>query len=139
MAHRIRKRSQSSSTSEARSRSRRSDAGHYEWHEGQVLHSRYRVTRLLGDGTFGRVLEVTDTDGTVKAVKVIRAVRRYVEAARIEVQVLKEVQRFDPTRQSNIVELLDDFELGENYCLVFERLGKSLFDVIKLNKYKGQA
>lgn len=91
----------------------------------------------MGDGTFGRVLEVEDQDGSFKALKVIRAVKRYVDSAKIEVDVLRRLNKADPTHQSNIVRLFDDFPLGENYCLVFEKLGKSLFDIIQMNEYKG--
>ncbi|CAG9324619.1 unnamed protein product [Blepharisma stoltei] len=133
-----RSRSSCSSTSEARSHSTyNQDAGHFEWQEGQMINDRYKVKGLLGDGTFGRVLEVEDQDGSFKALKVIRAVKRYVEAAKIEVEILHRINRADPTHQSNIVQLYEDFPLGGNYCLVFEKLGRSLFDIIKLNEYKG--
>lgn len=124
--------------SSSTSKSRRKDAGHYEWYEGEVLNNRYIVKKSLGDGTFGRVLGVTDADGTHKAIKVVRAVHRYVEVAKIEAQVLKRANAADPYGHSHLVRLLDDFALGANYCLVFEALGKSLYDLIKLNKYKGE-
>jgi dual-specificity kinase len=32
---------------------------------------------------------------------------------------------------------MDSFDFGRNYCMVFERLGPSLYDVIKKNGYRG--
>jgi len=130
--------SYSSSTSEPHSRSHKKEASHYSWQEGDLIAGKYKIIDFLGDGTFGRVLEVEDTEGCRKAMKVVRAVDRYVEAAKIEAQILREVNQADPTHQSHIVRLFEDFPMGDNYCLVFEKLGRSLFDVIKLNKFRGK-
>jgi serine/threonine protein kinase len=127
-------RSRSSSSETA---SRQGDNGHFEWTVGQVLHEKYTITGFLGDGTFGRVLKVSDLEGTEKAIKVIRAVERYVEAAKIEAEIIEKLNSSDPEHKSHIVKLFEHFPLGDNYCLVFEKLGKSLFDVIKDNQFKG--
>ena len=116
----------------------RQDIGHYEWKTGDIIEGKYSITGFLGDGTFGRVLEVRDLgDGSFKAMKIIRAVDRYVDSAKIEAQILKMLNNSDPEGRSHIVKLYDHFQLGPNYCLVFEKLGKSLYDVIKMNKYIG--
>lgn len=129
------KRSRSNSSSESVSKQ---DDGHYEWRIGEVICQRYTVTGFLGDGTFGRVLEVKDTDGTEKAIKIIRSVERYVEAAKIEAEIIQKLNRSDPENKSHVVRLFEHFPLGNNYCLVFEKLGKSLYDVIKMNDYQGK-
>ena len=115
----------------------RQDDGHYQWKTGEIIAQKYTVTGFLGDGTFGRVLEVRDTDGTLKAIKIIREVDRYIEAAKIEATIIERLNKSDPENRSHIVKLFDHFPLGKNYCLVFEKLGKSLYDVIKMNKYRG--
>jgi CDC-like kinase len=51
---------------------------------------------------------------------VIRAVERYVESAKSEVQVLRYLASRDEL--GSIVRLRDAFALEENYCLVFERV-----------------
>lgn len=129
------KRSRSNSSSVSVSKQ---DDGHYEWRIGEVICQRYTVTGFLGDGTFGRVLEVKDTDGTEKAIKIIRSVERYVEAAKIEAEIIQKLNRSDPENKSHVVRLFEHFPLGNNYCLVFEKLGKSLYDVIKMNDYQGK-
>jgi serine/threonine protein kinase len=128
-----RSRSSSSGTT-----SRQGDNGHFEWTLGQTLNSKYSITGFLGDGTFGRVLKAKDPLGTEIAIKVIRAVPRYVEAAKIEAEIIERLNKADPEHKSKIVQLIEHFPLDENYCLVFEKLGKSLFDVIKDNQYKGK-
>lgn len=117
----------------------RNDEGHFQWVKDQILGTHYQVTHLLGDGTFGRVLAVRDIrDGTTKAIKVIRAVSRYIDSAKVEAQILERLQRADPEGNSKIVRLYETFEQGRNYCLVFESLGRSLYDVIKLNRFHGR-
>lgn len=63
------------------------------------------------------------------AVKVVKNVRRYCEYAEAEAEVLKEIFRCDPARQSHVVELRDAFLIPPHqYCLVFERLGVTIYD-----------
>ena len=66
----------------------RDEVHHCDWHVGQTI-GNYNVQKLLGDGTFGRVLEASSTTGRTVALKVIRAVPKYIEAAKIEAQVLR--------------------------------------------------
>ena len=60
-----------------------------------------------------------------------------MEAAKIEADVLKEVNLQNESDECHIVRLYDDFQYGENYCLSFELLGTSLYDFLKMNKYRG--
>lgn len=62
--------------------SNRGEIVHFSWQRGMVLNSRYKAVRLLGDGTFGRVLLAQDTrdGGREVAVKVIREVKRRPDA-----------------------------------------------------------
>lgn len=116
------------------------DAGHFEWTPGQAITPRYRVKGLLGDGTFGRVLEVEDLqDQSVKAMKVIRAVKRYVSSARIEADIIRRLNNADPENNSKVVRMTDSFPWESSFVLVFEPLGPSLYDIIKRNDYKGMA
>ena len=86
---------ESSSSSTSRS-SPVQDAGHIDIEPGTIVHDNYLIRHILGDGTFGRVFEVKDLrDDTVKAMKVIRAVERYVEAAKVEAEILRRVNRAD--------------------------------------------
>jgi len=116
----------------------RDEIAHFDWTPGQML-GQYCVKRLLGDGTFGRVLECVPSSNSKSkapvAIKVVRDVKKYVEAAKIEAQVLRQVRQLAP--ESGTVQLLDTFMEGTHFCLVFEPLGSSLFDLLKANKYRG--
>ena len=107
---------------------KKSDEGHYEYKIGEVM-KHYRIEKHISDGTFGRCFLVTDLEkGTEYAMKVIRAVERYVWAAKEEVAILKELQSKDTN--DYIVKLVESFSWGLNYCLVFEKLGQSLYQVL---------
>ncbi len=61
----------------------------------------YQVTKLLGEGTFGRVVEA-QAKGRKYAIKVsiniiqiIRPVQRYISSAKIERKILKEINAAD--------------------------------------------
>mmetsp|Transcript_92956 Transcript_92956/g.277421 ORF Transcript_92956/g.277421 Transcript_92956/m.277421 type:complete len:393 (+) Transcript_92956:129-1307(+) len=105
---------------------------HFNVVPGQLLGPgrRYMVRRLLGEGTFGRVLSCIDTvQREAVAVKVVKGVRRYCEYAEAEAEVLREISRCDPAGQSRCVRLRDAFlHPTHHYCLVFERLGVSLHE-----------
>lgn len=71
--------------------------GHYQIIQGSYLTPRYRVDKLLGQGTFGKVVRAFDrhTRHWV-AVKVIRAVQKYRDASMVELRVLRTLQENDP-------------------------------------------
>lgn len=101
--------------------------------------NRYEVLAHLGDGTFGRALKCKDRKtNEVVAVKIVRAVSRYAESAKIEANILRDLKSKGGCGQ-NIVDLRDYFDHKSsnvaNTCLVFEPLGQSLYDFIKGNKY----
>jgi len=112
---------------------------HFAWHRGDILNSRYRVSKLLGDGTFGRVLLAHDQEVNRQvAIKVIRDVKRYGENARIEADILKDIRRVDPRGEaSRSAVMYDTFEHGRHFCLVFEPCGASLYDFLKKNNFRG--
>ncbi len=72
----------------------------------------------------------------------IRPVARYVESAVIEAQILEKVQRLDLLGVSRCVHIVDHFSFmhhkDKHYALIFEPLGKSLYDVMKANGYRGK-
>jgi dual-specificity kinase len=52
---------------------------------------------VIGEGTFGKVLECWDRQThQYVAIKVIRAVEKYRDAARIEADILRRINRHDP-------------------------------------------
>ena len=56
-----------------------------------------RIFRILGQGTFGRVVQAWDKKGNVNvAIKIIRAIQKYLEASYAEIGVLNAIKENDP-------------------------------------------
>ena len=111
---------------------------HIQWRVGQTLGDRFVVHSLLGEGTFGRVLEAKETkSNTVRAVKVVKPYPQCIKEAKIEAKILQKVQESDPYNEFHILRLVDTFSFNKHFCLVFERLGKSLYDLLERNRFRG--
>lgn len=62
-----------------------------------------RTVRLLGQGTFGKVVEAVDTRTTKRvAIKIIRAIPKYRDASKIEVRVLTKLKERDPLNRQYV-------------------------------------
>jgi len=112
--------------------------GHLMYQTGDLLHGRYEVVRHLGEGTFGKVAEVIDhlsSSSSSIAVKVIKSVDKYREAAKLEINVLEKINAKDPKGRNLCVKMLDWFDFCGHICIVFELLGTSVFDFMKENNY----
>jgi serine/threonine protein kinase len=70
------------------------------------------------------------------AIKVVRAISRYTDSAKIEVDILRDVNKTDADNTSLCVRMLHDFMYKQHMCLVFESLGFSLYDYLKKHKYR---
>mmetsp|Transcript_121848 Transcript_121848/g.235027 ORF Transcript_121848/g.235027 Transcript_121848/m.235027 type:complete len:439 (+) Transcript_121848:58-1374(+) len=115
------------------------DIVHFDWHEGMMLDSRYKLERLLGDGAFGRVVLAKDQkDKQEVAIKIIRDVKRYVEHAKVEAAILDDIRKADADGSSRCVIMHSSFTHSSTYfCMVFEPLGQSLYDFLKWNGFRG--
>jgi len=71
------------------------------------------------------------------AIKIVRNVRRYHESALIEADICERVNREQSRRRKDLcARMLDRFALPSgHYCLVFECLGRSLYDFLKAHEY----
>ncbi|XP_065849713.1 serine/threonine-protein kinase AFC3 isoform X4 [Euphorbia lathyris] len=110
--------------------------GHYVFNLGENLTPRYKILSKMGEGTFGRVLECWDRQTReYVAVKVVRSIRKYRDAAMIEVDILQHLSKNDKDSASRCVQIRNWFDYRNHICIVFEKLGPSLFDFLKRNKY----
>lgn len=65
------------------------------------------------------------------ALKVIKNVDKYREAAKLEINVLEKLrQAKDPALQALCVRMLDWFDYLGHMCILFEMLGISVFDFL---------
>ncbi|XP_055959107.1 probable serine/threonine-protein kinase dyrk1 isoform X1 [Patella vulgata] len=143
-AHRHRRRSYSSGSSRDRKNSgERAPSveddidGHLIYRQGDILQARYEIVGTLGEGTFGKVAECKDLQNTGDrlALKIIKNVEKYREAAKLEINVLEKLKEKDPENKYLCVKMFDWFDYHGHMCIVFEMLGLSVFDFLKENHY----
>nr|ABU88852.1 lammer-type protein kinase [Sorghum bicolor] len=90
----------------------------------------------MGEGTFGQVLECWDKERKeMVAIKIIRGIKKYRDAAMIEIGMLEQLGKYDESR-SSCVQIRNWFDYRNHICIVFERLGPSLYDFLKKNNYR---
>ncbi|KAK9688043.1 Protein kinase domain [Popillia japonica] len=113
------------------------DEGHLIYRSGDVLQDRYKVLGTLGEGTFGKVVKVKDLEmDHSMALKIIKNVEKYREAAKLEINVLEKIADKDPECIHLCVRMLDWFDYHGHMCIAFEMLGLSVFDFLKDNNYQ---
>ncbi|XP_076395090.1 CDC like kinase darkener of apricot isoform X2 [Megachile rotundata] len=111
--------------------------GHLVYQSGDILANRYKVLATLGEGTFGKVVKVKDLQmDHVMALKIIKNVEKYREAAKLEINALEKIATKDPEGQHLCVKMLDWFNYHGHMCIAFEMLGLSVFDFLRDNNYQ---
>ncbi|KAI1347680.1 kinase-like domain-containing protein [Xylaria sp. FL0043] len=112
------------------------DDGHYIVVPDVDLTPQYQIRRLLGQGTFGKVVEARDRRRSkLVAIKIIRAVQKYRDASRIELRVLQTLKANDPENRNRCIHLRDCFDFRGHICIVMDLLGSSVFDFLKGNNF----
>ncbi|KAK9050047.1 hypothetical protein SSX86_030984 [Deinandra increscens subsp. villosa] len=102
-------------------------------------HRRYLVKDMLGQGTFGQVAKcwVAELHRFV-AVKIIKNQPAYYQQALVEVSILRTLnKKFDPEDKHHIVRIYDHFVYQRHLCIAFELLDTNLYELIKLNHFRG--
>ncbi|KAL8123396.1 hypothetical protein AgCh_011386 [Apium graveolens] len=103
---------------------------------GDNLTSRYKIMSKMGEGTFGQVLECWDKERReMVAIKIVRGIKKYREAAMIEVDVLQQLGKNDKGG-NRCVQIRNWFDYRNHICIVFEKLGPSLYDFLRKNNYR---
>ncbi|KAJ1917734.1 serine threonine protein kinase CMGC group [Mycoemilia scoparia] len=111
--------------------------GHYIVTAGDDFTERYRIIRLLGQGTFGKVMKCLDrATNKMVAVKVVRAIQKYRDAAQIEMRVLNTLKKKDPTNMHQCIHMVESFDYRDHVCMAFDLLGPSVFDFLKANEFR---
>ena len=112
------------------------DEGHLVYKNGDIIQAKYEIKADLGEGTFGKVVKVLDkhSHDTV-ALKIIKNVQKYREAAKLEINVLTKIGKYDPSSKYRCVRMIDCFDFHGHMCIVFEMLGKSVYEFLKDNEY----
>lgn len=67
---------------------------------------------------------------------------RYVDSAIVEAQIIEKVHKLDLGKVSQCVGIIEHFTFQshnkKHYAIIFEPLGKSLYDIIQDNHYRGK-
>ncbi|KAG8896229.1 dual specificity protein kinase kns1 [Tulasnella sp. 403] len=113
--------------------------GYYIINDNDVIGNppRYRIIRLLGQGTFGKVVEAYDSVNRRRvAVKIIRAIPKYRDASKIEIRVLRTLKQSDPENVNKCIHLVEWFDHRNHICIVTELLGLCIYDFLKENDFQ---
>ena len=86
--------------------------GHLAYLPGDVIGDRYEIVSTLGEGTFGKVAKARDLEGegNVVALKIIKNIHKYREAAKLEINVLRKLNAKDPAGKNLCVKMFDSFK-----------------------------
>ena len=108
------------------------DQGYYRAATGDHIAYRYDIAFKLGEGAFGSVYKVLDIKkGSEFAIKILRKDMRFIELGRQEINMLKHIRRVDLQNNNNIVHLEEWFIFRGHLCMIFELMGRNLYEVIR--------
>ncbi|CAN6606313.1 hypothetical protein TRVA0_003S01310 [Trichomonascus vanleenenianus] len=112
--------------------------GDYRVAAGDHIAYRYEVLSVLGKGSFGKVIKCIDhKTGKLAAVKMIVNRNRFHMQALIEADILKSLSQWDPKDKYHLVRYQEHFTFREHLCISTELLGINLYELIKLNGFRG--
>jgi dual specificity tyrosine-phosphorylation-regulated kinase 2/3/4 len=97
---------------------------------------RYEIISSLGKGAFGHVVKVLDHK-TKKylALKIIKNRTRYYQQAQVELKILHYIK--SKSFNCKMVEVVDNFNFRNHFCMTFPLLGINLYDLLKANQFRG--
>jgi serine/threonine protein kinase len=100
-----------------------------------VSTQRFKILSLLGEGTFGKVVEAWDRKRKEYcAVKIVRSVPKYTRDAKIEIQFMEKVRHADPTDKFPLMKIQRYFQNDQGHmCIVMPKYGPCLLDWLQKN------
>ena len=114
------------------------EEGDYKLIIGSHLNYRYEIIECLGKGSFGEAIKCYDyKNKEFVCIKIINSEEKFQNQALIEIKILSTISSHDINDDSNNVKFYNYFYFRGHICLVFELLGKNLYEYIKLNNYIG--
>ena len=111
-----------------------SKKGIYRGLNGDHLHYRYEILKVLGRGSFGIVFKCWDhKTSELVAIKIIKSKEKYRIAGELEAFILDKVKEHSTAETNVLVEKKKTFEFRGHYCIVFELLHCTLYHFIQEN------
>lgn len=95
-----------------------------------VSTGRFKILSLLGEGTFGKVVEAWDRKRKEYcAVKIVRNVAKYTRDATIEIQFMERVRKHDANDRFPLMKIQRHFQNDQQHmCIVMPKYGPCLLD-----------
>ncbi|OBA22845.1 kinase-like protein [Metschnikowia bicuspidata var. bicuspidata NRRL YB-4993] len=110
--------------------------GHYVIKINDVFANRFVIQKLLGQGTFGKVVACYDKiNRETVAIKIIRNIPKYRDAAKIELRVLTTLKKFDNENRNHCIHLRECLDFRGHISIVTDLLKISLYDFLENNKF----
>ncbi|OHS97619.1 Serine/threonine-protein kinase AFC1 [Tritrichomonas foetus] len=103
---------------------------------GDIIGEYFRVIEMSGEGTFSNVYSCIDTrtqDNII--IKACRSKRCYYEAAQEEVKTMHKLNIIDVSHHF-FVRYYGYFTYKGHICIIFERLGSSLFSILQYHHFR---
>jgi hypothetical protein len=125
--------------------------GNYIAQINEELDSRYLVQEMMGKGSFGVVVKAFDRVSQEQvAVKIIKNKQQFYNQAKIEIQILQDLNSKDKYNKYNVgkssyfaffltllVQFKQHFQWRNHLCIVFELLSYNLYDLLKYTSFRG--
>ena len=104
----------------------------------------FKIIDLLGKGTYGQVLKCENlSDGSIVAIKMIKAAEECMIPSFMECKVLQRIQSIlsnvkDNYKEDNkFIEFIEEFIYKGHLCIVSELLGPSILELLQSSKFHG--
>ncbi|KAK8889016.1 hypothetical protein M9Y10_033758 [Tritrichomonas musculus] len=103
---------------------------------GDIIGEYFRVIEKSGEGTFSNVYTCTDTRTQENIIiKACRSKRCYVDAAVEEIKTMHKLNKID-VNLHYFVHYYGHFTFKGHTCIIFERLGSSLFAILQYHHFR---
>ena len=114
------------------------EEGDYIINNGTHLNYRYEIIECLGKGSFGEAIKCYDhKNKDLVCIKIINSQKKFQKQALTEIKILSEISTYDINNDTNNVKFYNYFIFRGHICLVFELLGKNLYEYLQLNNFIG--
>ncbi|KAI5148318.1 dual specificity protein kinase YAK1 [Enteropsectra breve] len=96
---------------------------------------RYMVIEFLGNGTYGKVYRCINDKGEEVAIKIVKNTPLHFEYGMNEVRILRTLK--EKRLNQYFTELIEAFIFSHHLCIVVELLGTSVYEILKILKFRG--